>query len=71
MGEKTTGVDIVAHELRIIREIEGLAAALRTAEEMIAAASSIIARERGPDAALRILTQVAQALPDRRERAVH
>jgi hypothetical protein len=60
------GVTIVTQELRDICALEGLDAALRTAEEMIVAAASIIARERGPEAAIKILTQAAETLPDKR-----
>jgi hypothetical protein len=60
------GATIVAQELKDICALEGIDAAMRCAEQMVVAASSIIARERGPEAAIKILTQAAEALPDRR-----
>jgi hypothetical protein len=67
-----TGVDIVTYELRVIRAQEGIDAAMDAARDMATAASIIFATARGYAAAVDLLRQIEQLLPNKRGgRAVH
>ena len=64
--DTSTGVHIATYELQVIRELEGLDAAVNAARDMATAALIIFASARGYAAAVDLLGQIEQALPDRR-----
>jgi hypothetical protein len=61
-----TGVHIATYELQVIRELEGIDAAVDAARDMATAAVIIFATARGYAAAVDLLGKIEQVLPDRR-----
>ena len=63
MDSEISGIDIVAYELLVVREIEGVAAVARVATEMIMSAAVALSREIGTEGALGVLETAAKVLP--------